>query len=512
MELHTSTESIRINEVLFNDTMEQSVELDYMLPDYCPNIFKVLKCSICPSIAAQSINGTKLSIDGTAFIRILYISEDTGKLRQIEQKQAFTKTVELKEDCSGGMAKISAKCDYVNCRAVNQRRLDIRGAISMRGTITKSKQMNLISDCEEMQLHKQQAELCENRMYTCKDFTVKEELQIGHGSHPIQDILNYEATAVWTEYKLLANKVVCKGEVLLHTLYLCSDNPDKPEVVEHSIPISQIIDFEGIDEDFTCSSTLEVVKYDIDMQIEDDGECRSFVAQLNLRAHCEAGRNKTIQLIDDCYSTCFQTQASVERMKLEKLQQMVSESVMIKNSLKLAQNDLTGIHDILYTVNTVSWRLESEQMLLTCNLQLSILALNGENIPICIEQNMPCECALPVRLESEDCSFDPTVTVTSLAYNIVSMEEIEIRAELKINGLLFELRYTNAITQITVDENQPKQRGDDCALRLYYADEGENIWEIAKRYNTSVRAILEENSIEREIMESRGMILIPIVD
>ena len=32
-----------------------------------------------------------------------------------------------------------------------------------------------------------------------------------------------------------------------------------------------------------------------------------------------------------------------------------------------------------------------------------------------------------------------------------------------------------------------KTRDDKCALRLYFADAGESIWEIAKKYNTRSR-------------------------
>ncbi|MCI8502101.1 MAG: LysM peptidoglycan-binding domain-containing protein, partial [Oscillospiraceae bacterium] len=47
---------------------------------------------------------------------------------------------------------------------------------------------------------------------------------------------------------------------------------------------------------------------------------------------------------------------------------------------------------------------------------------------------------------------------------------------------------------------------------LYFADEGDQIWDIAKRYHTSVGAILEENDLDTETMKQGGMILIPLID
>lgn len=512
MEFHVNQENIRINETVFNGVLEQSIELDYMLPDYCPNIFKILKSNVSVQIVSQQMSGTKLTIDGVSIIKMLYVSEETNKLRQLEQKQAFTKTVELKEDCSDGYVTLSAKCDYVNCRAVNSRRLDIRGAVSIKTVVVKPKSKSLLCDCDCLQLHRKELEICEDKLYVIKDFTVREELEVGHGKPPVQDIINYEAYADSQDYKLLANKIICKGEILLHTLYLCSSNPDKPEIIEHSIPISQIVDFEGINEDYQCSITFEVSKYDIDMQIEDDGECHSFIAELGIRAICEASKNKRVQLIDDCYSTGYETEKTEEKLKMERLNQVVQETSIVKQTIRLDQSELNFIYDVMYDVNNISWSVRANRLVVSCNLLLSVLAVNRDNIPVCMEQTVPCEIELDTGIAEGDLSFDPAVQVHSIVYNILSVEELEFRIEMRIHGMLYEFFYISAITQVNLQEDAVKRRDDNCALRLYFADPGESIWEIAKRYNTSVNAILEENSIEKEFVDSRGMLLIPIVD
>ena len=67
------------------------------------------------------------------------------------------------------------------------------------------------------------------------------------------------------------------------------------------------------------------------------------------------------------------------------------------------------------------------------------------------------------------------------------------------------------ITEISVDENEPVNRNCSYALKLYFTDDNEDLWEIAKKYGTSVSAIMEENDIEDDTVSGKGMILIPIV-
>lgn len=39
----------------------------------------------------------------------------------------------------------------------------------------------------------------------------------------------------------------------------------------------------------------------------------------------------------------------------------------------------------------------------------------------------------------------------------------------------------------------------------------ENIWSIAKRYNTSLSAVMEENGLEEEILPEKQIVLIPMI-
>ena len=52
---------------------------------------------------------------------------------------------------------------------------------------------------------------------------------------------------------------------------------------------------------------------------------------------------------------------------------------------------------------------------------------------------------------------------------------------------------------------------EDTALTLYFCNKGEEIWDIAKKYNTTKEAIQAENSIASDVTEKEEMILIPWV-
>ena len=73
MEYHLRTEVLQGTEVVFDGCQEQPVDLTLSLPDYCPDIQRILKCQIYPCITSKSIVGDSLEVNGNTMLRILYV-------------------------------------------------------------------------------------------------------------------------------------------------------------------------------------------------------------------------------------------------------------------------------------------------------------------------------------------------------------------------------------------------------------------------------------------------------
>ena len=71
--------------------------------------------------------------------------------------------------------------------------------------------------------------------------------------------------------------------------------------------------------------------------------------------------------------------------------------------------------------------------------------------------------------------------------------------------------YRLLVTDAAIQEDKPlTPRGAGC-LTLYFPVDGEEVWEIAKRYGTSPAAIQAENGLGDDGAVGTGMLLIPAV-
>ena len=52
-----------VPEVIYEGISEQGIEHDYILPDYYPDIFRLVKCDAVPEIISYSVNDGRLTYE-----------------------------------------------------------------------------------------------------------------------------------------------------------------------------------------------------------------------------------------------------------------------------------------------------------------------------------------------------------------------------------------------------------------------------------------------------------------
>jgi LysM repeat protein len=62
-----------------------------------------------------------------------------------------------------------------------------------------------------------------------------------------------------------------------------------------------------------------------------------------------------------------------------------------------------------------------------------------------------------------------------------------------------------------LDASEKIERDPAVGLTIYYAQRGESVWEIGKRYHVPVQAIMGDNGLDADTLEGKTALLIPIV-
>ena len=188
MDFEVLRQAVCVNELIYEGSVEQSVDSDLTLPDYCPDILRILKCTVTPRVTGSQVSGERITVDGTVLVRLIYVGED-ARVRCFEQNLPFSKYVEVKNLPDSPCVSVRLKAEYVNCRAVSQRRADIHGTVSVNISVTVRREENLISGVDGcgVQLQKKTQAASSAVGLVERMFPLTEVLEIGESKAPVAD-------------------------------------------------------------------------------------------------------------------------------------------------------------------------------------------------------------------------------------------------------------------------------------------------------------------------------------
>lgn len=508
MELKLNRERIVCSVPVLDTEVTQTAEHDFILPDYCPDIFRVLRCCIIPGVSSTGINGNRLTFDLNVTIRVLYRGEASSGISCIEQSFDFSKTVDLPTDTINPGVSVTPEVEYVNCRVVNPRRLDVRGSVVCSVKVTGERAADAVTDAfgAGIQLKKTPIVYPAKRLVSAKRITVIEELELAAGKPAFGTLLRSSAIVKKGENKMIPGKLITKGEAEINLLYLPRDNPNGvPEAMRFSIPFSQIIDIDGLEDGFETDIDITAAKCVV---MPKGGESESLECELVLLVGITAVKYETGEFVCDAYSTLYESECVPLEASSAFESRQLKADVSAECNMTCSDGELAKVYDMWCDKTTVSSRFDEAKgcVVIYGSASLCLLGRLNDGTAVYAEK----ECAFERQIESLTSPADMRVTCESAdcSYTLAESGSVSAKAQLDLCIRTAAGGADGLLSEIKVFADRPKQVDKRCAVKICYSESGDSLWDIAKKYSTGAQAIEEENPPEEA--EGRRALIIPI--
>lgn len=503
--------SVSIKEIVFDGCTEQPVDLDLTLPDYCPDILRILKCRVTPKILTKSISGDRLEVEGTAEVKILYIDSIKKSVRCSDHNLPFSCSFNMKQSPQNAIVSARVKTEYINCRALSPRRLDIHGAFSVCAKVIckTEKEFPVGIDDENVQAKGCNVKISSLEGMGQQQFILSDTVTLGSNASNIESILKSDATIIKGDCKAISNKVMVKGDVNIRVLYLADINTGETKIFDYTLPFSEILDADGVDEKCMCITNVELVNHSVTVK-SDYSDSNSVVNfEVKLAATALGFSNKEIAPVDDAYSTDFDLNLVYSQTQLTNIEKSYSESCITKATVEAGSESILSIVDLWCEQCSTTVVTEDDNVLVKGKLNMCILAKNNDNMPFYSERVI--EFTYPVTQVQEDATVDVEGTVQSISYRINGSNSIDFRIETKLDITVCRKKSVRLVTSAEADTEHPIVKDSKAALTIYYASRGESVWDIAKKYAVCCSAVMEENELAEDEIKASSMLFIPNV-
>ena len=510
MEQNFANGTVLSNEIVLAHKEELPVEMDFVLPDSCPDMVKILKCRLEACVLSTEPSSEGVTLEGNVTARVFYIGDDGG-LHTAENRSGFTKNCRYDQvpTDSSTVTVIAPGCaEYVNVRAVNQRRVEIKGAMSLSVQATADQRSTFLSDCGG-QLECRE----EEKTVTCpvisqrRTFLLEEEIPIGEANPAVSALLQVQGTAVLTDQKILEGKAATKGELHLRCVYLPESGEEPLVITEPVLPLSFLSDFGDLTEDCICDMEYELVRLSTEVKPDGEGLLRILACRAEIALTLTANREQSFHYFSDAYSVRHPVQCQWQQFQLSSLLRCVDDIASVEKAYEAPMGGVTRILDPFASAFVRQCRQEEDALIIVVRLELGAFLLDANGRPALFERVEEYAHTVGLETGGEKSARGFRARAESLRCQVEG-DRIEFSLELSVKGCCYAALPVSAIVEAQVDETTEKTKAG-APLTLYFAREGENVWDIAKRYNAPLLSFMEENDLAEQILPQRTLLLIP---
>ena len=507
MEFNQENRTFSTPVTVLDTVAEQLADVDLTLPDYCPDIEKILKCTLTPKIQSKSLSGGQLQIDGTCVVNVMYVESIKKTIRCCEQSVNFSQSFSVKETPDNPVIITKTKSEYINCRALSPRRLVMHGAFSLYAKVKSSSKTSIYSSKNPGIESLKKKVSCADLKSLCQEqFNICEEVSVAD-KPAIESILRSAVDVSLTDAKAVTGKLMINGEINLKLLYISNVESGEIGKIDYLLPFNQIIDCEGIDEKTINNVECDIMSYDLRLKNDMLSEKPSIVVDIMLCVTEEGYLIDDEEIIVDSYSVECASKPEFEQLSISNEVTPLSETQMEKISVKVDNGKITKVLDIFTDGVSCEQKNSDNGLKAGGKINICILALNEDSIPTIIERN--CEYEHTFNTASDFNTLKNIQPhISSISYRLVDDNTIEVRCEIKLCACAEKAERLRAVCGMELFEDKPIV-ADNCALTLYFAKQGESLWNIAKTHNTRLDLLLSENSAENITLDSSQMLLIP---
>ncbi len=505
MEYHLTKKTISRLRYAADTVTEQAVDVDLSLPDYCPDIEKILSCTLIPEVNMTNVSGDRLNIEGSSCVRVVYLDSDRT-IRVYEYRAPFSESLPMKGESPDCVVYVDAKPEYLNCRALSPRKLSLHGAFSLGVRIAVRDELAYYAydDGDELQTKSEPLTVSTLCGLSSESFSVQEDISVS-GKSDIHTVISHRLSARITDMKAIQNKIMLNAELKLDLMYLSGIEDPALECMSYSLPISRVVDCEGVDENAVIDGELSVMSSDVHLSDDalDGSSVLSLDARLCFNTLCYAGCE--IEVLSDVFSTEKEAQVQTEPFSCNS--DILCRSFTDTEKATIGLDEEIGkILDVHCEKLTASYTAADDGVMISAKMTVGVYYENQENETRYVERD--AEFGFRPDTEGHTEILRLRAAADSLSFRLKDNRQLELRAEMCYRVTMCRRLSCAAVTGVSADDDAPEKKHDGTLI-LYYADDGDRVWDIAKHFCSRPADIIAENDLEGETIGAGMMLMIP---
>lgn len=499
MLLNTTKENVCVNQIIGQKLENIVLEGDMIVPDIKPDILSCVSSNGNVCIYKKEALDGKVRLDGSINLYIVYLADtEQEEIRGLNTTLDFSNIIDFSNMKPGFTIDEDIRIKDIECRVLNGRKIGIKVILEANIKAYSNETIEVISQIdgvEDLQLLEHYIELNSligegtTKVYAKDTFVID-------STDELVEILKVDIKLLNKDTKVSYNKVLVKADAEFKILYLTESGQIKTLV--NIIPVMGFIDMPNITEEHICNTKYKL--RNLLVKVNNSQE-HSIYVEAELELYCFAYEKKNVRIIQDLYSPKNVLTFNRKQIQTRSYKDNIKDVYQLKERMALDINPGDIILDFNLRSEILSNKIANGTIYYEVENYLDYL-YQKENSRKLESKRINLPFNYSVELPSDEITLVETSIQPHEATVVILPDgSVEVKANLDFELETFRNEEINLIEEIDNLEECPKT----YSVIIYYTKKGDTLWNIAKRFNSTVDEIVEFNDIENPDKVDVGM-------
>lgn len=506
---------VHMNRCNSRENVRVTLDTDFNVPDIKPDARTVMQQKGEVMIEEIRILDGKADIRGALYFTILYAGEDEIPICDLSGNIPINETVNLGcESTREDEITVHTMIEDLRIELINSRKFGIKAIINMEvlaETIYDGEGAVDIEGDESILKKKKTMDITRLILSKKDTLRVRDECKIPGTKDTIGRILYDDVSLLEVETRVGEDKLVLSGEASLFIIYLSADEVPQLNFHECIIPLNGEVNCGGCDETNVVQAEVGIHGRELEVKSDEDGEDRVIDVEIILELDIKAFGEEQIELLTDFYSTKKECRPV--------LQTSYFENLIMKNKSKSRVNgkiELNTVHPPLQIwkvsgdVRVDEKRVVEDGVEVEGVIDINVLYQSADdNVPLAASAGLlPFEQHIQIPDILSDSDIRMNAGLEQISGSLLGENEADIKAVVVLDVLVFNNIEEPIIADFEIEELNCSAREKEPGLIGYVVKRGDELWNIAKEFYTTVDTIMDINKLENDVVHEGDVILV----
>ncbi|NBH73480.1 DUF3794 domain-containing protein [Clostridiaceae bacterium] len=500
-------QNIHMNRWKNQVSTQVTLDDDFIVPDTMSDIAQVILDTAEIQLEPLKSQNERVVIRGKLDFHVLYRKEEGG-LQTLGGLIPFEETVNVPGLEEKDYVGVSWQVEDLNADIINSRKLSIKGIVTLEVKVEAlfdtetAVELGAVEDegdgIPQVETLKRTIDVAAIVLRRKDTHRLKEEITLSGTKPAIDKILWSEMRLSGVTTRPLDGKIHLEGNLMVFVIYEGEGESAMVQWVEEAIPFSGEVEMQGAVEEMIPAISARLIHKGIEGKPDYDGEMRELdvdaVIELDIRLYEE----QQLDILSDIYATNRELEVDMGEACFDHI--LTRNTGKCKIAEKVSVGSGVRALQICHSSGVVKLdEVEAKENTLVMDgaLEVRILYLTDDDSrPVqSVTELLPFHYEAEVPDIREDSVWYLETDMEQLTAAMVGGDTVEVKAVILLDMLVLQPVHQMVIKQAETAPLDTKKLQQLPGIVGYLVQEGDSLWEIAKKFHTTVENIITTNSL-----------------